>query len=375
MGSAYTPGLAVTARAVIEKVRRLPIKGRVLVEVGQAVGPLDAVARAELPGDVETVRVAEALGLEPHETAERLKVREGDRVEAGQVLAEARFLFGLMKSAARSTTSGTVDFYSAVTGHLGIRKPPVPVEVRAYIRGRVKEVLPGEGVVLRTTGALVQGIFGVGPERTGRVAVVAKRPDEELAAAALPPDCRDLVLVAGSTVSLEVLQLAAARGAAGLVVGGIQDATLTAYVGRRIGVAVTGQEHVPLTLVLTEGFGAMPMAARTFELFTSLAGRECSLSGATQIRAGVQRPEVVVPIEFGAGDSGGAAASGGGELVVGTAVRVIRVPYFGLLGTVTALPAELLRVESGSLVRVLKARLADGREVVVPRANVEIISS
>ena len=64
MGSAYTPGLTVSARAVIEKTRRLPIKGKVIVEVGQAVGPADAVARAELPGDVETVRVAEALGLE-----------------------------------------------------------------------------------------------------------------------------------------------------------------------------------------------------------------------------------------------------------------------------------------------------------------------
>jgi hypothetical protein len=267
-----------------------------------------------------------------------------------------------------------VDFYSPVTGHLGVRKPPIPVEVKAYVRGRVKEVLPGEGVVVRTTGALVQGIFGVGPERFGRLAVAAKRPDEEFTPAAVPPDCRGLVLVAGSCVSLEALKLAAARGAVGLVVGGIQDATLTEYVGRQIGVAVTGEERVPVTVVLTEGFGAMPMAARTFKLFLELVGRECSLSGATQIRAGVQRPEVVVPIEFADGEAGAARASGGGELLVGAQIRVIRVPYFGLLGTVTALPAELARLESGSLVRVLGAKLADGRQVIVPRANVEIIA-
>jgi hypothetical protein len=248
------------------------------------------------------------------------------------------------------------------------------VEVKAYVRGRVKEILPGEGVVIRTTGALVQGIFGVGPERFGRLSVVAKRPEEELTVGALPTDCRNLVLVAGSCVSLEVLKEAGARGAVGLVVGGIQDAALTEYVGRRIGVAVTGQERVPVTVVLTEGFGAMPMAARTFKLFLELAGRECSLSGATQIRAGVQRPEVVVPIEFADGAVGAARASGGGELNLGTPVRMIRVPYFGLLGTVTALPPELVKLESGSLVRVLKAKLADGREVTVPRANVEIIA-
>ncbi|HOX08580.1 MAG TPA: hypothetical protein PK280_19450, partial [Planctomycetota bacterium] len=274
MGSAYTPGLAVSARAVVDKVRRLPIKGQVLVQVGQTVSPEDPVARAELAGDVETVRIAEALGLEPSELGDKLRVKPGDRVEENQLLAEARFLFGLMKSEARATTSGTVDFFSAVTGHMGIRKPPIPIEVKAYIRGRVKEVLAGEGVIIETTGALVQGIFGVGPERVGRISVVAKRPDEELTEGAIPPDCRGLVLVGGSSVSLQVLRLAASRGAVGMVVGGIQDAALTEYVGRRIGVAVTGQENVPTTLVLTEGFGSMPMAARTFELFLSLAGRE-----------------------------------------------------------------------------------------------------
>lgn len=374
MGSAYTPGLAVSARAVVEKVRRLPIKGKVLVAVGQPVGPDDAVARAELPGDVETVRIAEALGLEPSELGDKLRVKVGDKVEEGQVLAEARFLFGLMKSEAHATTTGTVDFFSTVTGHMGVRKPPVPVEVKAYIRGKVKEILPEEGVIVETTGALVQGIFGVGPERVGRISVVAKRPDDELTASMIPTDCRGLVLVGGSSVSLEVLRLAASRGAVGMVVGGIQDTALTEYVGRRIGVAVTGQENVPTSLVLTEGFGSMPMAARTFGLFIKMAGRECSLSGATQIRAGVQRPEVVVPIEFSDGAVGAARAEGGGELNIGTPIRVIRVPYFGMLGSVTALPPELVTLESGSHVRVLKAKLANGEEVTVPRANVEIIS-
>jgi hypothetical protein len=149
---------------------------------------------------------------------------------------------------------------------------------------------------------------------------------------------------------------------------------LTEYVGRQIGVAVTGGENVPLTVVLTEGFGRLPMAARTFELFSRLAGRECSLSGATQIRAGVQRPEVAVPIEFGE-EAGEGAAAGRGELLEGTPVRVIRVPYFGELGEVVELPPEPQRLESGSLVRVLRARLAGGEVVTVPRANVEIIQT
>jgi len=375
MGTAYTPGLTVSARTVIAKTRRLPIKGKVLVEVGDEVQPADAVARAELPGDIETQRLAEALGVEPSELTNKLRVKEGDTVEENQLLAEARFFFGLFRSSARATTSGKVDFFSAVTGHLGIRKAPTPVEVNAYVSGRIKEVLPEEGVVVETTGAMVQGIFGVGPERTGRIMVAAKSPGEALRPGDVPPDCKGAVLVGGSGTDMETLRVAADRGAVGLVIGGMADAVLTEYLGRRIGVAVTGNEKVPLTVILTEGFGHMPMANRTFELFTRLSARECSLSGATQIRAGVQRPEVIAPIKFGEGEEVGQAASGGGLLEEGTPVRVIRVPYFGQLGEVVELPAELQEMESGTRVRVLKARLAGGEVVTVPRANVEIIET
>jgi len=370
MGTAYTPGLTVSGCATIDKTRRLPIKGRVLVAPGQMVEPEDIVARAELPGEVETVRLAEALGLEPPEVQAALRVHEGEAVSENQLLAEARFFFGLFRAEVRAPAAGVVDFYSPVTGHLGIRKPPVPIELRAYIRGTVTDVIADEGVIIRTRGALVQGIFGVGGERTGRLCHVAQRPDEDVEVAALPADCRGLVLTGGRLASFEVLAEAAQRGAVGMVVGGIKDETLARYVGRRLGVAVTGQENVPLTLILTEGFGAMAMAERTFALLQRLAGQECSISGATQIRAGVQRPEIIVP-----GDT--AAAAGPAlrtELAVGTPIRIIRFPYFGRLGTVSDLPAEPQIIETGARVRVLKALLDDGREVVVPRANVEIIA-
>jgi hypothetical protein len=64
-----------------------------------------------------------------------------------------------------------------------------------------------------------------------------------------------------------------------------------------------------------------------------------------------------------------------GELKIGTSIRVIREPYFGQLASVTGLPAQLMVVDSGTEVRVLKAKLDGGEEVVVPRANVEIIAT
>jgi hypothetical protein len=58
---------------------------------------------------------------------------------------------------------------------------------------------------------------------------------------------------------------------------------------------------------------------------------------------------------------------------VGSTVRIIREPDFGSLGEVIDLPNELQKMESETMVRVLGVRLGDGREVMLPRANVEMI--
>ena len=44
------------------------------------------------------------------------------------------------------------------------------------------------------------------------------------------------------------------------------------------------------------------MAERTFSLLKSLEGKTASINGATQIRAGVIRPEVIVPLEVDGGE-------------------------------------------------------------------------
>ena len=159
----------------------------------------------------------------------------------------------------------------------------------------------------------------------------------------------------------------------GIVCGGIRDVDLIQYLGYDIGVAITGQELIPLSIVVTEGFGELAMAERTFDLLRSVEGKLASVNGATQIRAGVIRPEVIVPLMLEGTTT--SIVSSGRELGIGTPIRVIREPYFGRLGTVTELPAQLMVVESGTEVRVLKARLEDGDVVCVPRANVEIIAT
>ena len=375
MGTAYTPGLKVSPQTLVQRTRRLPLKGDVLVEKGQSVTPETVVARAALPGLMQSVKVGAALGVDADEVPHLLTVKEGDAVEKGQVLAKTQSFFGMFKSDVKSPLAGTVETISGVSGNVGIRQASIPVELTAYVSGRIADVLPGEGVIVETEGALIQGIFGIGGERVGDIRVISPSPESDLGEEDITPSLAGKIVVGGANVSGAALRKAADLGVKGIVVGGIIDKDLIAYLGYDIGVAITGHENIPITLVITEGFGTIAMARRTFDLLKSLEGRAASINGATQIRAGVIRPEVIVPSAAPTPGTAGTNAAEGGALDVGTPIRIIREPYFGLLATVTALPPQLTTVDSGASVRVLDAELPDGRVVTVPRANVEIIET
>lgn len=373
MSHSYTPGLRVTDHARLRRERRLPLRGEVLVQVGSVVAPDTVVARTELPGNVQTVNLAGQLGIDPRKVGDSLLSPVGTVVRKGETIARASTMFGLLTNGVDAPADGVIESVSPVTGQLILREPPIPVEVNAYVAGVVAEVLPGEGVVVEAEGAFLQGIFGVGGETFGPLECVVAGPDEELRPSDLRAEHRGRVVVGGAWVSHDTLLRAREVGVAAVVVGGFDDADLRRLLGHDLGVAITGSEEIGLTLVITEGFGRIPMAARTWQLLERRGGEVASVSGATQIRAGVMRPEIVVPRADGAASAGVAAESGG--LEVGSLVRVIRAPHFGRIGRVVELPAALQALETEARVRVLVVAFADGGgSAVVPRANVERIA-
>ncbi len=310
MGHAYTPGLRVTARTTIRKRRLLPIPGEVTVRVGQRVEADTVIARASLPGKVHTENVVNRLGIVPSEIRAYMTKREGEPVEKGEVIAENRPWVRWFRTAVLSPITGVVENISEVTGQVLLRELPQPLLLSAYLDGTVVEVIPREGAVVETEGALVQGILGIGGEVTGLLQTAVKDPDEVLTPEKIRPEHAGVLLIGGSYVSGPTVARAREVGVRCLIVGGMDDADLAALLGYDLGVAITGTEQVGLTVILTEGFGRIGMAHRTFDLLTSRIGRKASVSGATQIRAGVIRPEVIIPSGDHVSAEAGAQATG-----------------------------------------------------------------
>ena len=375
MAHAYTPGLKVTEGMIIQKERRLPLEGEVLVKAGTIVKAEDVVAKADLPGNVQLLNVANLLSVSPEEVTEYMLKPVGESVSKDEIIATTKGLFGLFKSQARSPIDGTIEAVSDVTGQVILREPPIPVEVKAYTDGKVTETVPNEGVTVETYGTYIQGIFGIGGETIGNLVIVAKSSSDDLTVEQILPEHRDSILVGGSLVTTDTIQQAIEHGVRGIIAGGIDDADLRELLGYELGVAITGSEEIGITLVITEGFGSIAMAEQTFTLLKAREGMKTSINGATQIRAGVVRPEIVIPLASEATGSRSAAEAGAAEgiLEVGSSVRIIREPYFGRLGRVTEMPVELQDLETEARVRVLRVELADGQQTTLPRANVEAI--
>ncbi|HOY67869.1 MAG TPA: glutamate mutase L [Candidatus Ozemobacteraceae bacterium] len=364
---AYVPGLALSGHVGIRKIRRLPVPGEVLVRAGDPVGGEQVIARALLPGAAVPVPLAGPLGCLPGEVGGYLKMPTGAPVRAGEPIAEVKGWFGLFSETVVSPADGLLESVSPLTGHALVRLAPTPVDLVAHVSGVVLEVHEGGGAVIACDAAFIQGVFGVGGEARGPLTMAE-------AGQITGTDAAKAILVFPDPIDAGVLDRAAAAGVAGVITGSLPAQELERWLGLPVGRMLTGAARPPFPLVLTEGFGSLPMSERASSLLHAHRGRAAAIDGTTQIRAGSIRPEIVIPLDGAAGASDGTATGHG--LRIGSEVRLIRGSRFGAFGRVTALPEIPAVLATGARVRVAELHLPAGDEtIVVPRANLEIIAS
>jgi hypothetical protein len=355
----YCPAeVQVTPLTSVRRERVLPAPGEILVRTGDRVVPTQIVARTQLASYFRIVPVARLLEIPASRAKRHLLVQPGDEVQQGEVIAKRG---RLPTRSVKSPIHGTVTASSG--GRLLIEAPPTLFELYAYISGTVANVLDPHGLVIETTGALIQGVWGGGGgpsgENLGVLKCMVAGPDELLHAQDMDLSCRGMILVGGSGVSDAALEQARELQVGGIVVGGLQPELIPQV------------EQLPFPVIITEGIGTAPMSEPTFQLLTTNDGREASISGRVQPRSPAIRPEIIIPLPGQALRP--SETQIGAPLTVGTRVRAVRAPYMGAVGTVAALPAHARRTETGA--KALGAQVDLGQEapVFVPLLNLEVL--
>lgn len=347
-------------------VLRSPITGRV-EHISLSRGEVLIRERFSEDEPSVVVNVAEQLQISPRFIRTFLHVNEGDQVNYNSIIASYD---GRGADAVRSPVRGIIEHVSLQDGTVVIRKPYNPTFVYSYISGTVTEIIPERGAVVETPACYIEGVFGVGNQTYGKLMVVSETPQEIITVDMISDEHRDAVLVGGAGVEYEAVQKAIQHHVRGIIVGGLRNLDLKRLTGREVTSGITGHEDIEITLIATEGFGVIPMLGKTFELLKKHHGRLASINGATQIRAGVIRPEVIIPVE--SCEQTGIPVKSEETLLqpqAGMKVRIINDPYFGSWGTIVSNELQMVELPTGVTAAAVRVRLEDGREIDVLESN------
>ncbi len=352
----YLPQTVISPLTIIRKERLLPGEGEILVREGDRVEPVQVIGQAAVPGEFRIVNLAQILGVPRRAVRRYLKVKPGQEVRQGDVLAARG---GLTQRVCRAPITGTVTGIGG--GRLILEAPPQIVEVRAGYPGVVRRVIRGKSVTIQVAGALIQCAWGNQQEGFGVLRVLTDSREKPLRVRMIDASCRGTILIGGTLADGDALDQAIEMQVRGIVVGGLAPELLEKA------------HQAPFPVLATEGPGNVPMSPRCFQLLSTYNGREAVLDGRCAGGRSVLRPEIIVPLPAEPGT--GPLELPDIALSVGDMVRVIRAPYAGQTGTVVAF-INAGRPTTGNHLPVAKiAVLGEESPLIVPVFNLEVIRS
>jgi hypothetical protein len=127
---------------------------------------------------------------------------------------------------------------------------------------------------------------------------------------------------------------------------------------------------LPFPVIVTAGFGHLPMTEDIFSLLSEHDGREISISGRSETGWNARRPEIIIPIP---NSSPTDEVERHGELRRGRDVRIVRAPYMGSVGTVIDIPRHARRIGTGARVHCAELDIGQDEPIFVPLVNLEIL--
>lgn len=338
---------------LLRRQRLLPAPGRILVRKGQQVSANEAIAEVSLAPTHLVLDVARGLGV-PRRKVERYLQRDaGEQVAQGDVIAGP---VGLTRRVMRAPRAGRIVTIGAGQVFFEIETPPQ--QVRAGLPGVVAELIEERGVVIESRGALIQGVWGNGQVQAGTLRMLAAKPEDVLAPERLEAGLRGAILAGGYCEQAETLKRAAALPVAGLILSSLSSALLEVA------------SALPFPLMLTEGFGLLPMNTPAFELLCEKDGSPAALNAQPLDRLAGTRPEIVIPQEASE------ALEEPQEALVfqpNQRVRVLRAPYRSQVGVLISLRPGLDVFPSGVRAPAAAIHLENGVDVVLPLANLEVL--
>jgi hypothetical protein len=337
----------------IERERLLPVSGSVIAKLNQKVSSTDVIAEAIWSREHLLVDVARALDISANAADRLIRVKVNDRVSEGTEIAIGK---GLQPRTIKAPRAGRVVALGG--GQVIMETGDAAIQLRAGIPGTIVNIIPNRGAVVRTVGALIQGVWGNGRTETGLLFNLTENPADVLSPARLDVSLRGAIILAGYIRDAETLRTAAELPVRGLILSSISPGLLPA----------AGQLRFPIIAI--DGFGQIPMNSAAYKLLTTNAKRDVTINAEPYNRHSGARPEIIIPLPV---SQEPAPPTDVKTLETGQTVRLRRAPHAGEIGTLTKLHAGLSMLPSGLRAPAGDIKLENGELVLVPLVNLEIV--
>ncbi len=226
-------------------------------------------------GKPHKVNVAQLLNLKPKHILANMKVRKGDFVQSTQVIAIADKM-----RIVKSPATGTVLKIDRDTGIVTIQYILKPVNVYSPMYGLITHVNPVMSAIVKSRGLIVPGIAGFGKTRWGKLSLNSFE--------------KKTIVLLQKPLTAAMIKQAIKAEVAGVIAPSMAGMDLVNYLGQEPGVILTGTEDIPFSLILLKGIGNTFLEKNFYEQLSRNASKNCVLFTTTRLRAGVERPLILM---------------------------------------------------------------------------------
>lgn len=366
---------------IIARIKRtLKGTGKLNVSVGMEVSPDEIIGVANVSSGFRKINLSELLSVPPADVQKYLVKSLGERIYRGELLAFKKGTFFGGKKLITSPTDGVLDFLNPKSGELKMTFLPKRAELPAGVFGIVEAADEARGlVIIKTRVTRIHGMFGSGRLRDGILHTLSKR-DDLINKSIITAQFDENILVGGSLIFKDALSSAISLGVNGIITGGINAKDYKAMAGGRLTFPKKIDNDIGVSIIVSEGFGSIPIGEDIFEVLSAYEGKFVSIDGN---RAILDLPsfeskslEYVRKVQLPPLETGQDFKENGEETLIelreGIKARVVGNSFLGEEGIVVFIDKSTTLLPSG-IKAVLATIETKRRKIQIPVANIEAI--
>ncbi len=371
----------VTLDKVIYIKRQLSKPGQILIAAGTEVAPADIIGRSSISAGFRTVDLAKQLQVSPKDAQRYLQRQIGQKIFKGELLAYKKGGFLEKEKPIVSPLDGVVDFYDVNTGNLKISYIPHVIDLPAAVYGIVEGIDHDKSeIIVKTQASRIYGMFGTGKSREGTLKILGNRSDLTDRNRISQVNSNH-ILVSGGLIYSGALAQAISSGVHGIITGGINGSDFKSIRGGRLIFPGNFGNDIGLSMIVTEGFGSIPIGEDIFSVLESFNDRFAIIDGnGARITLPSYQSDCIIEIRKVSLPPGQRLQTSEPlpdleaiNLEIGQKVRVIASPFMGDQGQVVAIDNVPTLLES-KIRTYLVTVATKSRKIRVSFLNLEIIN-